>query len=62
MTPQETDPDLPVMSGSFRGGVGQQWPAAGLGVVSVTVHAQDLLKELTIIFITSPIVCPQVKQ
>ena len=47
--------------GVFRGGVGQQWPAAGLGVVSVTVHAQDLLKELTIIFITSTIVWSQVK-
>ena len=29
-TPQETDPDL-LMSVQEGGGVGQQWPAAGLG-------------------------------
>ena len=34
-------------------GIGQQWPAAGLGALSVAVPAWDLLKELTIIFITS---------
>ena len=47
-------------------GVGQQWPAAGLGALSVAVHAWDLLKEvplsLTIIFITSTTVCPQVSK
>ena len=47
-------------------GVGQQWPAAGLGALSVAVHAWDLLKEvplsLTIIFITSTTVCPQVNK
>ena len=42
------------------GGVGQQWPAARLGALSVAVHAWDFLKELTIIFITSTIVRPQV--
>jgi len=31
-----------------------------LGAVSVAVHAWDLLKEVTIIFITSTIVCHQV--
>ena len=30
--------------------------------MSEAVHAQDLLKEVTIIFITSTIVWPQVKQ
>ena len=43
--------------------MGRQWlaaPAAGLGALSVAVLAKDLLKEVTIIFITSNIVCPQV--
>ena len=61
MTPQETDPDLPV-SVQESLVVGQRWPAAGLGALSVAVHAWDLLKEVTIIFITSTIVWPQVKQ
>ena len=40
-------------------GVGQWWPAAELGALSVAVdHAWDLLKEVTIIFITSTIVWP----
>ena len=37
----------------FQGGMGQQWPAAGLEALSVAVQAWDLLKEVTIIFITS---------
>ena len=36
-------------------------PAAGLGALSVAMPAWDLLKEVTIIFITSTIVWPQVK-
>ena len=40
--------------------MGWWWPAAGLGALSVAVHAWDLLKEVTIIFITSTIVWPQV--
>ena len=32
----------------------------GVGALSVAVHAWDLLKEVTIIFITSTIVWPQV--
>ena len=40
--------------------MGQWWPAAGLGAVSVAVHGWDLLKEVAIIFITSSIVWPQV--
>ena len=43
-------------------GVCREWPAAGLGALSVAAHAQDLLKEVAIIFITSTIVWPQVKQ
>ena len=36
------------------------WAAAGLGALSEVVHAWDLLKEITIIFIISTIVWPQV--
>ena len=49
-------------SGVSGGGVGQWWPAAGLGALSEAVPAQDLLKEVAIIFITSTIVWPQAKQ
>ena len=42
--------------------MGQQCLAAGSGAMSEAVHAQDLLKEVAIIFITSTIVWPQVKQ
>ena len=41
------------------GGVGQWWPVAGLGALSVAVRAWDLSKEVTIIFITSTIVSVQ---
>ena len=40
--------------------MGQWWPASGLGILSVAVHTWDLLKEVTIISITSTIVWPQV--
>ena len=40
--------------------VGQQWPAAGLRAMSEAVGAWDLFSEVTIIFITSTIVWPQV--
>ena len=39
--------------------MGQWWPAAGSEALSVAVPAWDLLKEVTIIFITSTIVWPQ---
>ena len=35
--------------------MGQWWPAAGLGAWSVAGHAWDLLREVTIVFITSTI-------
>ena len=38
--------------------MGQWWPAARLGALSVAVPAWDLLKEVAIIFIASTIVCP----
>ena len=40
--------------------MGQRWPDAGLGAMSVAVHAWNLLKEVTIIFIISTIIWPQV--
>ena len=59
--PQETDPDLPVSVQEFSSGsVGWWWPAAGWGALSGAVHAWDVLKEVTIMFITSTIVRPQV--
>ena len=42
--------------------MGWWWPAAGLGALSVAIHAWDLLKEVTVIFITSTIVWPQVNR
>ena len=42
--------------------MGWGWPVAGSGALSVAVNAQDLLKEVAIIFITSTIVWSQVKQ
>ena len=39
--------------------MGWWWPADGLGALSVAVHTWDLLKEVTIIFITSTIVSVQ---
>ena len=63
VTPQETDPDLPV---SVQDSPEQVW--IGGGLISrvrgneCAGHAWDLLKEVTIIFITSSIVWSQVKQ
>ena len=42
--------------------MGWWWPAAGLGALSAAAGAWELLKEGTIIFITSAIIWPQVKQ
>ena len=46
--------------GVSSGSVGWWWPDAGLGAVSIAVHVWDLLREVTIIFITSTIVWPQI--
>ena len=63
VTTKETDSDLPMSVPGVSGrGVGQWWPAAGLGVLSAAVCAWDLLKEVAIILITSTIVWPQVQQ
>ena len=40
--------------------LGRWWPAEALGAWTVAVHAWDLLREVTIIFITSTLVWPQV--
>ena len=63
VTSQETDPDLPlsVLESLAEAWVGS-WPAAGLGARSAAVCAQGILKEVAMIFITSTIVWPQVKQ
>ena len=50
------------MTRSLQWRHGWRWPAAGLGALSVAVHAWDLLKKVAIIFITSTIVWPQVKK
>ena len=42
--------------------MGQRWSAAGSGALSEAVRAWDLFKEVPVIFITSTIVWPQVKQ
>ena len=56
MTPQEVDPDLPVACPGVSGeGVGQQ-------KCSCYRTCTDILKEVTIIFITSTMVWSQVKQ
>ena len=39
--------------GVSSGVTGQRWPAAGLGALSVSVHAWDLFEEVAIIFIHS---------
>ena len=63
--PGESDPirdwprhvcECPGISG---GGVAWQWPAAGLEALNVAVAAWDLLKEVSIVFITSTIVSVQ---
>ena len=61
MSPQETDPDLPV---SVQESPAEVWVGDGLlqGPEHLVVHAWDLLKEVVIIFITSTIVWSQVKQ
>ena len=63
VTPQETDPDLPV---SVQESPVEAFIDGGLLQVRRTLraalHARGLLKEVTIVFITSTIVWPQIKQ
>ena len=64
MIPQETDPVMPmsVQESLAKAWRGQRWPAAGSEALSAAVRAWGLLKEVIIVFITSTIVWPQVKQ
>ena len=61
--PEETEPDLPV---SVQESLAEVWVGGSLllgqGAMCAAVSAQDLLKEVAIIFITSTIVWSQVKQ
>ena len=59
VTTQETDPDLSRMSRSLQQRHGLVVACCRVGALSVAVHAWDLLKEVTIIFITSTMVWPQ---
>ena len=62
MTPQETDPDLPV---SVEESPVEAWIWGGLlqgRGTECSSASWDLLKEVAIIFITSTVVWPQVKQ
>ena len=58
MTPQEADPDLP---GSVQESPSEVWVGSGL-MQGVAMGEWDLLKEVTIIFITFTIAWPQFKQ
>ena len=64
MIPQETDPVMPmsVQESLVKAWRGRRWPAAGSEALSAAVRAWGLLKEVIIVFITSTIVWPQVKQ
>ena len=57
MTPQETDPDLPV---SVQESLAEAWVGGGLlqglGALSVAVRPWDILKEIAIICINTTIV------
>ena len=58
VTLQETDPELPVRVQESPQRPGSAVACFRYGALSVTVPAWDLLKEVTIIFITSTIVWP----
>ena len=59
MTPQETDPDLPV---SVQESLVEAWVSGGLlqglGALREAARPQDLLKEVAIICINATIVWP----
>ena len=62
VTPQETEPDLPVSvqecSDVSGRGVGWQWPSMRWGAPNIIVLAWVLLKEVAITPITPTLVCP----
>ena len=60
--PPETDPDSPV---SVQESPAEVWVGSRLlqsAALNTTVRAQDLLKEVAIVFIAPSIVCSQVKR
>ena len=62
VTPQETDPDLPV---SVQESPAEAWVTVACcraGATECGSACMDLLKEVTVIFITSTIAWPQVRQ
>ena len=59
VTPQETDPDWPV---SVRESLVEVWVGGGLLRGWGALCAWGLVKEVTVIFIISTIIWPQVKQ
>ena len=61
MTPQETDPDLPVRVQSLWRRRGRTLACCRVGALNTTVPVQDLLKEVAIIFINPTIIWSQVK-
>ena len=62
MTPQESDPDLPMSVQEFLGRRGSAVVCRRAGGTDCSSASWDLLKEVPIILITSTIVWPQVKQ
>ena len=57
MTPQETDPDLPM---SVQESQAEAWVSGGLVQGWGAGCSSACMKEVAIIFLTSTIVCPQV--
>ena len=56
MTPQETEPDLPV---SVQDSLAKAWVGGGLlqgWGLTIAVHTWDILKEAAIVFITATVV------
>ena len=62
VTPQETKPDLPVSVRSLRWRCGSTVACCRVGVTECHSGSKGPFREVAIIFITSTIVWPQVKQ
>ena len=60
--PQETDPDLPMSVQSLQWRLGSEAVCCRVRGTECSSVYMELLKEVTIIFITSTVVWPQVKQ
>ena len=62
MTSQDTDPDLPISVQESQGRCGLVVACCRAGGTECSTVCKGLLKEVAVIFITSTIVWPQVKQ